>query len=93
MGASGQGSCCTTEKPCAEGGGDCDNDNHCAPGLVCGNNNCKYYNADAPSNYDCCEPGYYRTLLILNCYCYLLLVYGMETLMVDGNGMEMESES
>ena len=67
MGAKGQGSCCTKENPCDEGGGDCDaGKGECAPGLVCGKDNCKYYNKNALSWADCCEPGYYRVSNIVN---------------------------
>merc|ERR1712029_1237126 len=48
------GSCCTSEFQCLEGEGDCDSDSDCAPGLVCGTNNC---GADSPfrDTHDCCE--------------------------------------
>merc|ERR1719445_669107 len=48
------GSCCTTDFQCLEGEGDCDSDSDCAPGLVCGTNNC---GADSPfqDTHDCCE--------------------------------------
>ena len=32
--------CCTFADPCVLGEGDCDNDDHCVPGLKCGHNNC-----------------------------------------------------
>ena len=35
-------SCCTTEKPCGIGEGDCDKDYDCAGHLICGKNNCGY---------------------------------------------------
>ena len=34
------GDCCTADHPCEEGGGDCDSDDHCLQGLVCGVDNC-----------------------------------------------------
>ena len=36
----GGDSCCTPNKPCKDGEGDCDKEKDCAAGLVCGNNNC-----------------------------------------------------
>ena len=47
-------SCCTTEKPCGIGEGDCDTHNQCAGDLECGIDNC---GPDFPSNYDCCKEG------------------------------------
>jgi len=35
-------SCCSSSAPCSVGRGDCDNDGHCAGGLVCGFNNCRH---------------------------------------------------
>ena len=32
--------CCTVENTCAEGRGDCDSDDECDNGLVCGKNAC-----------------------------------------------------
>jgi len=44
--------CCSEERPCGVGEGDCDNDNECEGELTCGRNNC----ADFPSSRaDCCE--------------------------------------
>ena len=37
---------------CQEGEGDCDTDADCAPGLVCGKENC---GPGYPASYDCCE--------------------------------------
>merc|ERR1711874_43318 len=49
------GNCCDIGQPgdglCGEGEGDCDNDDGCAPGLKCGNDNCP---AGMPSTHDCC---------------------------------------
>jgi len=39
---------------CSEGQGDCDGDNDCKPGLICGTDNCQKYNSQALSNADCC---------------------------------------
>jgi len=41
--------CCTKEKPCNVGEGDCDSDNQCAGSLVCGEDNCPWGDGD-----DCC---------------------------------------
>merc|ERR1712029_1113304 len=53
--------CCESEDPegskCTEGQGDCDSDDGCAGGLVCGNNNCKDYHYDAAPDDDCCTTG------------------------------------
>merc|ERR1711874_769147 len=49
------GNCCDIgqagDGQCGEGEGDCDNDDGCAPGLKCGNDNCP---AGMPSTHDCC---------------------------------------
>ena len=45
--------CCTVDKPCKEKEGNCDADNECEAGLVCGEENC------GKSFYEkarCCEP-------------------------------------
>jgi len=46
-----ENNCCTEDYPCEIGEGDCDYDNQCAGGLVCGYNNCDktFGNGD-----DCC---------------------------------------
>ena len=45
-------SCCTPEKPCAAGKGDCVADDDCIGSLVCGADNCgEGFMIDA----DCCE--------------------------------------
>lgn len=41
--------CCTADKPCLKGEGDCDSDKHCAGNLKCGTNNCPWGDKD-----DCC---------------------------------------
>jgi len=53
-GEEGTGSCCTAEKPCEKGGGDCDSDDECAADLVCGTNNCRNFNPRAGEFHDCC---------------------------------------
>ena len=51
--------CCTGEKKCGLGEGDCDTDDECQIGLVCGSNNCKRDFDTSGSNWDsqadCCE--------------------------------------
>jgi len=55
--------CCGPDKKCAEGFGDCDADEDCADGLVCGFNNCGDFVGNtvdgvSPSaEADCCKPG------------------------------------
>ena len=34
--------CCTKDKPCREGWGDCDSDDQCAGDLKCGRDNCRF---------------------------------------------------
>jgi len=46
--------CCTSLAPCIEGEGDCDGDEECAEGLVCGNNNCNQFAAFFHPKDDCC---------------------------------------
>ena len=36
-----QGRCCSEAAPCVAGEGDCDGDQECEAGLVCGDNNCR----------------------------------------------------
>merc|ERR1712018_1116077 len=43
--------CCTVENTCAEGRGDCDSDDECDNGLVCGKYAC---GAGFPDNMSCC---------------------------------------
>ena len=45
-------SCCTWNSPCGIGEGDCDTNDQCAGGLVCGVDNC---GPEFPSSYDCCK--------------------------------------
>ena len=51
--------CCTSQKKCAVGGGDCDSDTQCSSGLKCGTNNCQKDFSTSGSNWDstadCCE--------------------------------------
>ena len=50
--------CCTRNKPCNIGGGDCDSDYDCAGNLKCGQNNCAADFSSPGSNWklnaDCC---------------------------------------
>ena len=52
-------SCCTPEKPCEIGKGDCDVDGDCIGDLLCGVNNC---GNGFPDKADCCKaaPGIIR---------------------------------
>ena len=45
--------CCSEEKPCGLGQGDCDMDSECEGDLTCGNDNCGATFFD--SRTDCCE--------------------------------------
>ena len=69
-GCKGGDNCCTSSIPCAEWEGDCDSDNDCQKGLVCGHNNCPlkpqgYWAAgDWDSTDDCCYRAREGTLLI-----------------------------
>merc|ERR1712002_521775 len=47
--------CCTPQKKCAAGQGDCDSDSDCQNGLVCGLDNCRQTNSAAHENADCCR--------------------------------------
>ena len=42
------------EQPCQVGGGDCDKDSQCSPGLMCGTNNCLLFDKLSESDADCC---------------------------------------
>ena len=50
--------CCSDAFPCMVGGGDCDEDSHCAADLVCGSDNCYRDFSSTGSNWvtgaDCC---------------------------------------
>merc|ERR1712112_675107 len=50
----GNWDCCSESQKCSEGGGDCDYDVDCAPGLVCGDDNCGDFYLGADSTMDCC---------------------------------------
>ena len=48
---------CTKDEPCKAGGGDCDSDSECAPGLQCGYDNCRVFHGEVAHRLaDCCEP-------------------------------------
>ena len=49
--------CCTPEKPCGAGEGDCDSDSDCAGNLKCGTKNCKFANSAWSDDFDCCITG------------------------------------
>ena len=53
--SNGVDSCCTDEKLCGEGEGDCDKDSHCKDGLRCGNNNCPQEEGTFQTTDDCCS--------------------------------------
>merc|ERR1711915_1106686 len=51
----GTTTCCTPDKKCGLGGGDCDSDKDCKAGLKCGNNNChRDFLTSAHLENDCC---------------------------------------
>ena len=78
--------CCTPERPCRIGEGDCDSDADCGYGLKCGNSNCAQFRPDNYARADCCyDPkhsnyGKGKSLLLQICFvtylflCSLLLV-------------------
>jgi len=47
---------CTKDKPCGAKQGDCDSNDQCAAGLICGINNCRNFHKNAHRLADCCEP-------------------------------------
>merc|ERR1712106_921479 len=47
--------CCTPEKPCGEGEGDCDGHDGCQGDLICGSSNCKQFGHYYHEKDDCCE--------------------------------------
>merc|ERR1711915_1048286 len=53
-GGSSAWTCCTSSNRCAVGGGDCDRDTDCQPGLKCGTNNCRSFHPGAQPAADCC---------------------------------------
>ena len=46
--------CCTSDRPCDEGQGDCDDDSDCKDELVCGRKHC-FYNIYTTQFSNCCE--------------------------------------
>merc|ERR1712130_168149 len=46
--------CCTPERPCRIGEGDCDTDADCGYGLKCGDSNCAQFRPDNYAKADCC---------------------------------------
>ena len=48
--------CCTNENKCDQFQGDCDNNEHCKAGLVCGSNNCPT-GMGIDLRMDCCWKG------------------------------------
>jgi len=46
---------CCKSQPCGLGGGDCDGDAECAPGLKCGGDNCQEFDPKWGKTWDCCE--------------------------------------
>jgi hypothetical protein len=64
--------CCTAEEPCRDGEGDCDSNDDCDDGLVCGQNNCNQFGDFYHQKDDCCtkmNPGKIRYFqqVYLNC--------------------------
>merc|ERR1712142_601095 len=49
-----QEKCCTDDKPCDVGEGDCEDNDECKDDLVCGNNNCKQFGDYYHEKDDCC---------------------------------------
>jgi len=45
---------CQPSQRCSEGQGDCDTDNDCASGLLCGQDNCRDLHPNAHHTHDCC---------------------------------------
>ena len=48
---------CSVGTPCSFKQGDCDNDDECVKGHLCGENNCRDYRSEAAETSDCCIPG------------------------------------
>merc|ERR1712130_837551 len=46
--------CCTPERPCRIGEGDCDSDDDCGYGLKCGDSNCAQFRPDNSAKANCC---------------------------------------
>ena len=71
----GGSSCCTKENPCSLGEGDCDNNEDCKGGLICGHNNCpmKLYGTYEWDQFDdCCTLGN-NFLCIISVIKYILI--------------------
>lgn len=51
----GGNSCCSLDKPCGEGEGDCDSNDECMAGLRCGTNNCDLSAGTFEQLDDCCS--------------------------------------
>ena len=45
---------CVSSTPCTLGQGRCWSSTQCAPGLICGQNNCREFDLRAPLTADCC---------------------------------------
>ena len=65
-------SCCTEDQPCGEGEGDCDDDSDCGPGLICGDDNCHWFNKQSAVTSDCCvRPPEGLRVTVFFCLCTL----------------------
>ena len=53
--ANKEDSCCTADKPCGVGEGDCDSDDDCSGDLKCGTDNCGAGFDNLEKGSDCCE--------------------------------------
>ena len=50
--------CCSANRKCGLGEGDCDSDDQCKGDLVCGTDNCSAFISGADQEADCCvKPG------------------------------------
>ena len=58
-------------QPCWEGQGDCDDDDHCAEGLICGHDNCKEF-GNFYDDADCCIKGTFMVLFLLSNWVVLI---------------------
>ena len=56
--------CCQEHGPCGEYEGDCDDDDECEAGLVCGLDNCQALDGEWPESADCCVPIGSRVFLL-----------------------------
>ena len=70
VGADNDWSICSSQQPCNEGEGDCDNDNECRGNLVCGNNgddseNCRQIHGNvAAVDADCCILPFFHSSIL-----------------------------